>query len=61
MNTPGIAGLSAGVEFVRSVGVNAIRRKEAALVTRLITGLEAVPGITVHAPRSEEDRGGAVS
>ncbi len=61
MNTPGIAGLSAGVDFVRSVGVSAIRRKEAALVTQLLRGLEAIAGVAVYAPGSEEDRGGVLS
>ncbi|HTP65237.1 MAG TPA: aminotransferase class V-fold PLP-dependent enzyme [Geobacteraceae bacterium] len=61
MNTPGIAGLLAGVEFVLATGVQAIRRKETALVTQLVEGLKAIPGITVFAPGREEERGGVLS
>jgi cysteine desulfurase family protein len=61
MNTPGIAGLKAGVEFVRTTGVNAIRMKEVKLVTHLHKGLRDIPGVVVHSPRSEEMRGGIVS
>jgi cysteine desulfurase/selenocysteine lyase len=60
-NTPGIAGLLAGVEFVRATGVESIRRKEAALVTQLKEGLETIPGVAVYAPGAEEERGGVLS
>ena len=59
-NMPGIAGLSAGVEFVRRLGTEKIRKRESALISRLIRGLSAVPGIRVFAP-PEEGRGGVVS
>jgi selenocysteine lyase/cysteine desulfurase len=61
MNTPGIAGLKAGVEFVRKTGVNAIRMKEVKLVTQLHEGLREIPGVVNYSPRSEELRGGVVS
>jgi cysteine desulfurase/selenocysteine lyase len=61
LNTPGIAGLKAGVEFVREIGVAAIRRKEAALVAPLVEGLPAIPGVIPFGPRSPEMRGGPVS
>jgi cysteine desulfurase/selenocysteine lyase len=61
MNTPGIAGLKAGVEFVRKTGVNAIRMKEVKLVTQLHEGLRDIPGVVVYSPRSKEIRGGMVS
>ncbi len=60
-NTPGIAGLKAGVEFVLKKSVAAVRKKEKELVTQLCEGLAAVPGVAVYAPRNEEDRGAAVS
>jgi cysteine desulfurase family protein len=61
MNTPGIAGLKAGVEFVRSTGVAAIRAKEILLVNQLLEGLKAIPGVIRYAPGSAEMRGGVVS
>jgi len=61
LNTPGIAGLKAGVEFVRSIGVAAIRGKERALVTQLLKGLKAIPKVVSYAPGSAEMRGGVVS
>nr|HPI92568.1 aminotransferase class V-fold PLP-dependent enzyme [Deltaproteobacteria bacterium]HPR54664.1 aminotransferase class V-fold PLP-dependent enzyme [Deltaproteobacteria bacterium] len=49
-NTPGIAGLLAGVRFVASQGVAAIRRHESALVSMLLEGLGAIPGVHIHGP-----------
>ena len=61
MNTPGIAGLKAGVEFIRSTGIAEIRGKERLLVTQLLEGLGEIPGVVTYTPRSEELRGGVVS
>jgi len=61
LNTPGIAGLKAGVEFVRTTGTAAIRGKEAELVTQLLEGLRGIPGVITHTPDSEEMRGGVIS
>jgi cysteine desulfurase family protein len=61
LNTPGIAGLMTGVEFVRSTGVAAIRTKEILLVTHLLEGLKAIPGVIQYGPGLAEMRGGVVS
>lgn len=61
LNTPGIAGLKAGVEFVREVGVERIRERERALVARLLAGLVDISAVTVHGPAAGEPRGGVVS
>ena len=61
LNTPGIAGLLAGVEFVGATGIAAIRRKEVALVAPLVAGLHSIPGVVPFGPRSLELRGGPVS
>ncbi len=47
-NVPGLAGLEAGVRWVREQGVAALRRQEAALTQRLIDGLRAIPGVTLY-------------
>jgi cysteine desulfurase / selenocysteine lyase len=61
LNTPGIAGLQAGVEFVRTTGVAAIRDRESALVDQVVEGLQNLAGVVLHGPRSPERRGGVVS
>jgi cysteine desulfurase family protein len=55
LNLPGIAGLAAGVRFVRSIGVNAIAEHEASLARVLADGLRQIDGVSVFcdpAPRT---------
>ncbi len=61
LNTPGIAGLKAGVEFIRETGLDAIRKKEARLVGQTVEGLNSIPGVTVFGPQEPDKRGGVVS
>jgi len=61
LNVPGIAGLKAGVEFIRETGIETIRRKESLLVANLLEGLARIPGITLHGPPVGRERGGIVS
>lgn len=60
-NTIGIAGLGAGVRFVLSEGVEAIRNKEEALAARFLAGVAALPGITFYGPRDAASRTAVVS
>ncbi|ABB31536.1 cysteine desulfurase family protein [Geobacter metallireducens RCH3] len=60
-NLPGIAGLGAGVDFIRTVGLEVIRKREEELVAFLMDGLGALPGVTCHGPLPDEPRGGLVS
>lgn len=60
-NTPGLAGLKAGVDFVRSQGLARIRQREAELTGQLLEGLQAIPGISIFGPGDCSARGGAVS
>jgi len=60
-NTIGLAGLEAGVRFVLSAGVEAIRSKEEALTARFLAGLAALPGITVYGPPDAASRTAVVS
>ena len=48
-NMPGIAGLLAGVEFVRRQGTEAILRREHDLTRRTAEGLAGLPGVEVFA------------
>ncbi len=47
-NTPGLAGLAAGVRFVQEQGVEGIRAREEALRARFVSGVSAVPGVRVY-------------
>lgn len=60
-NTPGLAGLGAGIEYLLEVGVGEVRRRECALVDLLIDGLSPLPGLRVLGPSSSEERSGVVS
>jgi cysteine desulfurase / selenocysteine lyase len=53
-NAPGIAGLLAGIEWVRARGVAALHRHGAALKTRLRTGFCEIPGVRVLSPASDD-------
>lgn len=61
MNTPAIAGLKAGIEFIRATGIDVIRKHESALVAQLREGLGEIPGVLLFGPPSPEAHGGPVS
>lgn len=48
LNGHGIAGLSAALDFIAEVGVDAIHDRETALMRRFYEGVKDVPGITVY-------------
>lgn len=61
--TPSIAeavGLGAAVDYLSSVGMEAISAHSQKLTERAIRGLEELPGITLYGPEGE-NRGGVVS
>ncbi len=51
-----IAGVGGAAEFMAEQPWNEVIAAEAALLTRLESGLRAIPGVTVHAPESGEGR-----
>ncbi len=53
LQTPVIAGLRAGIEFVESVGVEAIREHERVLGVKLRDALTELPKVKVYAPDRE--------
>ena len=61
MNTPGIAGLKAGIEYVRNLTVQGIREKEISLVTLIMDALSNEPRATVYGPADPVGRGSLVS
>lgn len=49
-NTPGIAGLGAGIDLIMAEGVESIGAREHALAERLRAGLRDTEGLSVHGP-----------
>lgn len=60
-NTLGIAGLAAGLAFIKKTGIGAIRRHEQELTAQLLAGLSRIPGISIYGPPASENRGAVVS
>lgn len=61
LNTPGLAGLKAGIEYLQSNGLASVRAREAGLLGQLIDGLAIVPGVRLFGPRDPACHGGALS
>ncbi len=61
LNTPGIAGLGAGMEFLLAKGIDEVARHKQELVHRLLAGLAETAGVTVYGPPPGEERGHLVS
>jgi len=61
LNTPGIAGLLAGIHHLKEVGLSEIRKKEQNLVKLLIEGLRSLDKIEIYGPQQFDCHGGAVS
>lgn len=54
LNGHGIAGLSAAVDFINDVGVDAIHERETALMRRFYEGVKNVSGVIVYGDFSRE-------
>ena len=50
-NSVGVAGLGVALAWLLRKGVEAVRRKEEALLARLFEGMARIPGVTVYGPR----------
>lgn len=60
-NTIGIAGLGAGVKFVREAGVEAIYKREWEHIQRLMDGLSGIDGVTLLGPQIGAPKTGIAS
>jgi len=60
-NTPGLAGLAAGVEYVLTRGVAEIRAREVALMRRLREQLADLPGVRLYGPADVRQSVGILS
>ncbi len=61
LNSVGIAGLGAGVDFVRRTGLNIIREHELELTRRFIEGANRIAGIRIYGPGPQTERAPVVS
>jgi len=60
-NMPGLAGLLAGLRYVKGRGTGAILRQERALTLRAARGLSRVPGVRVYAAANPAWQAGVLS
>ncbi|MBU8905768.1 aminotransferase class V-fold PLP-dependent enzyme [Desertibacillus haloalkaliphilus] len=56
LNTPGIAGLSAGIDEVNSIGLDEIFAHELSLTYQCIDGLEQIASVRVFGPNRDQKR-----
>lgn len=61
LNTPGIAGLSAGIEFIRNEGLKKIRDKEMHLVSIILNEFKNIKGVKLYGSLNPLDRVACVS
>lgn len=60
-NTPGIAGLLAGLNFIKENGLEKIRTHEQELCERLMKGLKEIPGVVIYGPADSKKRTAVVA
>ena len=61
MNTPGLGGLTAGIEFIMDTGISRIRAHEKALIGEIISGLESISGCRIIGTPRPDRRASLVS
>lgn len=61
LNTPGIAGLGAGVRFILETGLDAVRQREVGLTAQLLAGLREIPRVVVYGHGDASGRTAVVS
>lgn len=61
VNTPGLAGLAAGIAYLNEQGLSRLRSHESQLLQRAIDGLAAIPGVRLYGPLQADCHGGALS
>lgn len=60
-NTPGIAGLYAGINFIKAAGINNIRKHELELTRLFIAGLGNIKGVEVYGTKDISKQAPVVS
>ena len=60
-NFADVVAFGTAIDYLRALGLDAVRRHELDLVEHGLAVLGDVPGVTVHGPREAEQRGGVFS
>ena len=60
-NTPGIAGLNAGIKFILQEGIDKIREHEEKLCQYMLDRLNEIPNIQIYGSKSAKDRAAVIS
>lgn len=61
INTPGIAGLGAGIDYILTKGQKDILIHERMLLQMFLDGLATIQGVTIYGPKDINRRAGVVS
>ena len=61
LNTPGIAGLNAGVKYLLDQGLAGILRHERELTDRLLAGLQEISGVRLYGPKDSNKQTAVVA
>ena len=61
LNAAGIAGLRAGVAYIRENGIEKLRENQQSHIARLIRELSSIDGVTLFGTRNASKRAGAVA
>lgn len=61
LNSHGIAGLSAAVDYIRKIGIHMIQEKEQELMWHFYDGIHNIPGITIYGDFSTKNRAAILS
>ncbi len=61
VNSVGIAGLAAGLKFIRREGMERIRKHEMELTRRFLEGAERIKGLTIYGPAEIYERAPVIS
>ena len=61
LNLPGLAGLRAGLLYLQSRGLQAVRRHKAALLEQVLSGLKRLDGVRIYGPGEAACHAGVVS
>ena len=56
LNGHGIAGLGAGVEYIRRTGIDKIRETELSHMWKFYNGVKKIPGVKIYGDFDTEDR-----
>ena len=61
LNTPGLAGLAAGIHFILEKGIGEIQQHETSLINQFIEGISNMDRIRLIGPEMNQNRGSVVS